>query len=140
MPQSPIGVTAMSRTFLRSLSLALTLATICALPSAAQTIRVRGDGALRVQVAPSAKIAVPVTIDMSSASGANVASLTTGVSWAASRLTLDSVKAGAFGTLTSNTANAGTGSISLSTYNNSGATGTVTFATMYFTAGTAGGT
>ncbi|MES2177596.1 MAG: Ig-like domain-containing protein [Gemmatimonadota bacterium] len=94
-----------------------------------------------MRVLPSGKIAVPVTLDMSASAGGNLASLATGISWTSTRLTLDSVKAGAFGTLTSNIAGAATGSASLSVSSATGTTATATIATLYFTAAsTAGGT
>ena len=90
-------------------------------------------------VAPGAKLAVPIAVDMTAATaGTNLASLTSMASWSATRLTLDSVTAGTFGSLTSNVTS---GSATLSLFSGSGTTTSVTIGTLYFTASaTAGGT
>ena len=106
-----------------------------AIPSAqAQTVLLRGGATLRTQVAPGAKVAVPVVIDLSGSAGTNVSSLTMGMSWGTSRLTFDSLRAGTFGSLTSNTGGAASGSVVMSAFSAAGTTTTVTMATAYFTA------
>lgn len=110
-------------------------------PLSAQSVVISGGPTVRAQVSPGQKITVPVTIDLTNGGGTNVASLTLGVTWNAARLTLDSVRSAGFGSLTANTANAGTGSASLSTFDGSGTNVTATMARLYFTAaGTTGGT
>ena len=95
---------------------------------------------LSVVALPNAKLAVPIVIDMSAASGGtNLAALTTAVAWGSSRLVFDSIKAGAFGALTSNMTNAANGGATLSLVNATGTTSTVTFATLYFTAAATNG-
>lgn len=129
----------MVRTRLGALVTAALLAapvTLCA-----QTITIRAGSAARTQAPPGTKIEVPIVADLSTAGGTILASITTGVSWGASRLTLDSVKTAGFGTLTANTTNAGSGSLSFSVFDAAGATNTVTLATVYFTtSATTGGT
>ncbi|MES2176378.1 MAG: Ig-like domain-containing protein [Gemmatimonadota bacterium] len=95
-----------------------------------------------VQVVPNSKVIVPVIVDFSAASaGMNLASLSTGIAWSTSRLTLDSIKAGTFGTFSANTSNAASGGASFSISNASGATSSVALSTLYFTASaTSGGT
>lgn len=104
------------------------------------TITVSAGAAPSAQVAPSGKVAVPIIADMSAATGTtNLAALTTTVTWGQARLTLDSVKAGAFGSLTANTSNAASGTAALSLFNGTGTTTTVTVGTLYFTAAIAPG-
>ena len=104
------------------------------------TITIAAGSTTSTVVNPSGKLAVPIIVDMSAATpGTNLASLFTTVSWASSRLTLDSVKAGAFGTLTPNTTNASTGSATLSLQSPTGTTATVTIGTMYFTGAASNG-
>ncbi len=99
-----------------------------------------GDGTpLRIQQGTS--IAVPFTVDMSAAAGANLAALTATLQWGSGQLLLDSVKAGAFGTLSSNTAAAEGGVAVVSAFSAVGATSSTTLGTLYFrTFETAGGT
>ncbi len=103
-------------------------------PLAAQgTIHVRAGSVSAATYAPNTTVAVPIIIDMSDAAGANLASLTTQLKWGATRLTFDSVKAGNFGSLTANAADAANGNLTLSIFNATGTTTTVTMATVYFT-------
>ncbi|MDB4913780.1 MAG: hypothetical protein JWM95_1424 [Gemmatimonadetes bacterium] len=84
-------------------------------------------------VAPSGtSIAVPMVIDMSGAGGTVLASLSATVSWGATRLTFDSVRAGTFGSVTANTTNAAAGNLVFSVFDGVGTTTTVTVATLYF--------
>ncbi len=107
----------------------------------AQSITVRGGSTLQKQVAPGASVAVPVIIDLGAAGGANLKSLTLGMSWSVARLRFDSLKAGSFGSVTPNTSAVSDGILSASVVDAIGTTTTVTMATAYFTAaGTPGGT
>ncbi|MDB4913947.1 MAG: Ig domain protein group 2 domain protein [Gemmatimonadetes bacterium] len=105
-------------------------------------ITLQAGASATTQVAPSVKLAVPIVIDMSGATGGtNLAALTTTVTWGQARLSLDSVTAGSFGTLTSSLASAANGSTTLSLFNATGTTSGLTMATMYFTSSaTSGGT
>ena len=118
------------------------------LASLALPLAARGQGTITIaagltastSVSPSGKLAVPIVVDMSAATGGtNLASLATTVNWGSARLTLDSVKAGAFGVLTSNTTNAPIGSATLTLLSGTGTTATLTFGTMYFTASASSG-
>ena len=94
-----------------------------------------------MQLAPGSKVGVPIVLDMSAGAGTNLAALTTGLAFGTTRLTLDSIAAGGFGSLTANTTNAAAGSATLSTFDATGTTTTVTMATAWFTASaTTGGT
>ncbi|MBW7935347.1 MAG: hypothetical protein H3C62_17410, partial [Gemmatimonadaceae bacterium] len=104
-----------------------------AVPCGSQTITVRSDSARRV-VAPSAKFAVPMLLDLSAAGGQSLASVTTGVTFGATRLTFDSVKTAGFGSLTTNTTGAASGSLTLSLFDGAGTTTSQTMATLWFTA------
>lgn len=120
----------------------LALASLLGVPAiaTAQSITLRADSARRT-IAPSSKLAVPVILDMSAAGGANLASLAAGVAFDASRLTFDSVRTAGFGSLTSNTASAGSGALTLGVFDATGTMASQTIATMYFTASaTMGGT
>jgi hypothetical protein len=102
------------------------------------TIAVAAGNSNGTQVRLGGKLAVPIVIDMSAAGGNNLASITSGVGWDATRLTLDSVRAASFGTLTTN---ATSGHLTLDVFNPSGTTASATIANLYFTAaGTRGGT
>jgi alpha-tubulin suppressor-like RCC1 family protein len=109
--------------------------TLAGLPvlAGAQTITLRADSARRV-ASPGEKVAVPVVLDMSAAAGTNLGSLTTGVTFAKSALTFDSIKAGTFGAVTPNTSGSSNGSLTLGVFDAAGTTTTRTLATMYFTA------
>jgi alpha-tubulin suppressor-like RCC1 family protein len=100
-----------------------------------QSITVAARLSPSTAVAPGAKLAVPLTLDMSNALGANVASLTVTVAWASARLNLDSIKAGSFGTVTSALGGGYTAAISV--FSATGTTTTQTIATLYFTAAAA---
>jgi len=107
----------------------------------AQGVLTLSVGSGPISVAPGSVLVVPLTLDMSAAAGANVAALTTGITWGPARLTLDSVRPGTLGTPTVNTAAASSGSASLSIFNAVGATTTQTVAQLYFTTqGQPGGT
>ena len=86
-------------------------------------VTVKAGAAPLEQIQQGSKLAVPVALDFGASTGASVASLASTVSWSASRLTFDSVRTGAFGALTSNTAGAGGGNISISAVAGAPATG-----------------
>ncbi len=110
-----------------------------AMPASAQsTILLSAGSGNRIRVMPGATLSVPIQIDASGAGGANVASLVSSLTWGATRLAFDSVKAAGFGSLTPNTTSASSGSLGLS-LTSSGTTGSVTMANVYFTASAAGG-
>jgi alpha-tubulin suppressor-like RCC1 family protein len=89
------------------------------------------------QLLPGAKLTVPVIVDLSGTVATNFASLTTGVTWTAGQLTLDSIRAAGFGSLTTNASGA---SASLALFNATGTTSSVTVANLFFTAsGSTGG-
>src|SRR5262245_29753367 len=99
----------------------------------AQVITVRGGPVTRIQVAPNTKLAIPMTLDMSAAAGANVASITSNVAWGPSRIALDSIRTAGFGALTVNTSNAGTGSSIVGVFDATGTASTVVLANLHFT-------
>lgn len=104
-------------------------------------VTVRLGEARVLRVAPTQKFEVPLVVDPSAAGGANVASLTATLTWNPARLTLDSVRAGAFGALTANTTEAATGSLSLSIFSATGTTDAASVARLFFSAAAnAGGT
>ena len=139
MLSSPSPVAALRRGAFRHAAalVAIIAATPCA-ASAQNVITLRADSARRF-VAPSGKLAVPVSVDMSAAGGTNLASLSAGVAFGTSRLTFDSVKAAGFGVFSPTTTNAAGGSITLAVSDGAGTTTTTTIATMYFTASPATG-
>ncbi|MES2177016.1 MAG: hypothetical protein V4550_04050 [Gemmatimonadota bacterium] len=104
--------------------------------SAQNVITIRPGAGGQITATPNTTVAVPIVIDMSAAGGTNLASLTTTVSWSPTRLTFDSLKAGSFGSVSFNSANASAGQLSLSVFDAAGTTSTVTVATVYFTAST----
>ncbi|MDB4913778.1 MAG: cell wall/surface repeat protein [Gemmatimonadetes bacterium] len=104
-----------------------------AVPLSAQgVITVRAGAGTPVIFTPGTSVAVPIVLDMSAAAGANVASLSSIVQWSPTRLTLDSVKAGSFGSVVSNTTNSAAGEMSFSLFNSTGTTSTITALTLYF--------
>jgi hypothetical protein len=107
----------------------------------AQTIAVNAGSASTATVAPSTKITVPVIVDLTNIGGASIASLSTGVTWASARLTFDSIRVatGLGWTLTSNLANAGTGSISFTVSNATALAVTATVVNLYFTSSAGSG-
>src|SRR5947207_3020239 len=114
------------------------VALFVAVPALAQSVvTLRESTGGRIQVAPGAKVTVPIMIDMTSAGGANVAAVSAGMSWLTSRLAFDSVTA-SFGTLTPNTSNVASGSLGLSV-SGPATTTTVTMANAYFTAAAVSG-
>ena len=120
--------------------LAILLVASLAQPVAAQNvITVRPGAGGRIQVTPGAPVSIPIAIDMSSAGGANLASLATGLVWGSNRLVFDSVKGAGFGALTPNTSGAGGGTLGLSVNAAGGTTSTVTMADVFFTASTTPG-
>ena len=111
-----------------------------ATPLAAQSIGVQLGDSARLFVAPGGKLTVPVRLDMSAAANGNLASLTTGLSWNAARLTLDSLRAGTSGaSVTSNLAGVSGGTATLGVFTPSGLTASTVLAQAYFTAATTTG-
>lgn len=108
-------------------------------PAMAQgTIVLRAGTGANLNVQPGAKFSVPVALDMSGAAGANLASLTAVVTWSDARITLDSIRGAAFGTVTSSSF---PGVALLSVFSATGATTSQPLADLFFTAAsTAGGT
>jgi hypothetical protein len=102
-------------------------------PVESQTIVLVVGAEGRTVVAPGGHFTVPLTADMSSANGQTLGSLSTAISWNNSRLTLDSLKSGGFGSLISNV-NAADGTGSLSAFDGTGTATTAQIATLYFTA------
>ena len=99
-------------------------------------ITVTAGAAASVLLGQSARLTVPVIVDMTSSGSSNLASLAVGVTWAAGRLTLDSIRAGTFGSLTSNSAS---GTATLAMFNATGTTSSVTLANLFFTAASSTG-
>jgi uncharacterized protein YjbI with pentapeptide repeats/alpha-tubulin suppressor-like RCC1 family protein len=105
----------------------------------AQSIDVRLGDSARVRVAPGAKVAVPVVVDLAARGPLTVASLQGRIRWGSGRLTLDSIRAGSGWTVTTNADSAGM--VRLVTYSPSALPATGAVAVAHFTAaGTAGGT
>lgn len=92
-----------------------------------------------VRVVPGQRFELPLIIDASTAGGASVASLTSTITWDASRITLDSVVAGGFGTLTFNANNAASGSLAVSVLSPTGTTAAATVARLFFRASVSNG-
>ena len=123
--------------------LAALLAISTASPLAAQRIGLAVGDSARMQFSGAEKIAVPVRVDMSAAGGGNLAAFEASLSWGATRLTFDSLRAaGASGlSVTTNSSNATGGSVALSAFSPSGLTSSGLLLTAYFTVGQlAGGT
>ena len=87
-----------------------------------------------IRATPHGKLVIPIVLNMTEAGGGDLAALTATVAWSHARLTLDSVTAGGFGSLTSNTSKAATGSATFSVFNVTGTSRTVTVAQLFFTA------
>ena len=106
----------------------------------AQAIGVQLGDSSRLFVAPGGKLTVPVRLDMAAAAGGNLASLTTGLTWNAARLTLDSLRAGTSGaSVTSNLSGVAGGTATLGVFTPTGLTASTVLAQAYFTAaGTTG--
>jgi alpha-tubulin suppressor-like RCC1 family protein len=97
----------------------------------AGVVTVGVDPAVSRLVEPGARLTVPIVVDPTGAPATNIASLTARVQWSPQRLTLDSIRPGAFGTLaTSNTA----GLAALSMFNPTATTTPTTIANLFFTA------
>ena len=111
----------------------LALATPGALPAQAAIVLQAGQ-APTAATTPSAHLVVPVLVDMDAARGADLAALTATATWNQKHLTLDSVAAGNFGTLTSNATAAASGRATFSVFGVTGTLRTVTVARLFFTA------
>ena len=109
--------------------------------SVAGKVNIRLGDLRTVRIVPGQRFELPLVIDPAGAGGANVASMTAAITWDAARISLDSVTAGTFGTLTFNANNAATGSLSVSVISPAGTTAAVTVARLFFKAAvTNGGT
>jgi hypothetical protein len=109
----------------------------------AQRIAFSVGDSTRVTVAPGAKVAVPISVDLSAAGSATLASLQAGLAWGSTRLTFDSLRvAAATGfSLTPNLTAVSTGSLSFNAFSASALAASGPIATAYFTAtSTSGGT
>ncbi|MDB4908589.1 MAG: metalloendopeptidase containing Ig-like domain [Gemmatimonadetes bacterium] len=108
----------------------------------AQTITLKAGSSPTMSVAPGAKFAVPVIVDISAAGAVHIASFQTGMTWGSGRLTLDSLRtqAGTDFSVTPNLANAASGSIVFNAFAANNITATQTVTNAWFTAGSAGGT
>ena len=126
----------------RALLVALALCGLAA-PAASQTIALNVSDSARMIIAPNAKLAVPVSVDLSAAGVLNLASLQAGVTWGASQLTFDSIRVAPSSgfTLTPNPANVATGSLTFNTFSATALVASGPLFNVYFTAGaTSGGT
>jgi hypothetical protein len=105
------------------------------------SIVIGAPGGASIRVQPGSAFSVPVIVDMTNAVNADLASLTTSVSWDHALARLDSVRSGkpSFGTLVQNSAKAAEGLLLLSVFNGTGTTKTVPVATLYFTAAASAG-
>ena len=114
-----------------------------AAPLAAQTLVLNVGDSARVQVPPATKLTVPLKVDLTAATGTNLASVQGRLTWAVSALTLDSVRAaGTAGwTVTANTDSAAAGIARVSSSGTAALAASGTIAALYFTAGASvGGT
>jgi alpha-tubulin suppressor-like RCC1 family protein len=112
-----------------------------AAPLSAQTIGVYVGDSARIELAPSAKLTVPLRADLQSAGGASIASLQGRLGWSSSRLTLDSIRAISGWTLTANQDSVAVGRLAFSTFGTAVLPASGPVATAYFTASaTSGGT
>ena len=112
-----------------------------ALSLAAQSVGVNVGDSAHVIVPPSAKLAVPVSVDLSSAGALNLASLQAGVTWGASQLTFDSIRVapGSGFTLTPNPASVASGSLTLNAFSATALAASGPLFNLYFTAGASSG-
>jgi alpha-tubulin suppressor-like RCC1 family protein len=110
-------------------------------PLAAQTLVLSLSDSARVQVAPGSKVTVPLTVNLSAATGTSLASLQGRVTWAASQLTLDSVRAtGSAGwTVLANLDSVAQGRAGVVTYGATALPASGPIGALYFTATTTNG-
>jgi hypothetical protein len=90
-------------------------------------------------VAPGAQISVPLLLDMSAANGTSIDSIATSLFWNPAVVTLDSVKAEAFGSFPKFALNRTGGLLDFGARSSSPVAATTTLATLYFTAALTGG-
>jgi hypothetical protein len=112
-------------------------------PALAQTIGVNVGATPQIVVAPSAKVTVPINIDLSNAGASDLASYQATMLWGSARLTFDSIRVvGATGfSLTANTTGAAGGSVPFNAFSAAKLAASGTLANAYFTASaTTGGT
>jgi hypothetical protein len=110
-------------------------------PLSAQTISVSILDSATVYVAPGAKLAVPLRVDLSAAGTTTFAALQGALTWSASRLTFDSLRvvSSTGFSLTANTASAGTGTVSFNAFGTTALAVSGPLAMAYFTAGSGTG-
>ena len=109
----------------------------------AQRIAFSVGDSTRVTVAPGAKFAVPIGVDLSGAGSATLASLQASLAWGSTRLTFDSLRvvAATGFSLTPNLTAVSTGSLTFNAFSASALAASGPIATAYFTAtATTGGT
>lgn len=107
---------------------------------AAQSIAVNASASANTNVAPGAKLTIPVVIDLANAAGINIASLQAGISWGTSALSFDSIRvapATGWTTFVPNIAGAGGGSVSFSASRSTALPSSGTVANAFFTASAA---
>jgi hypothetical protein len=119
------------------------VATVLAgVPAAAQpvSISINVGATPSAQIAPGAKLTVPIIVDLSQAGVEDLASLQGSLSWNPARLAFDSLRLAVAGwTFTQNTTNAAAGGLTFAAFNSTNLPATATLANAYFTAGTEGG-
>jgi alpha-tubulin suppressor-like RCC1 family protein len=121
----------------RLLSRVVPLSLLAALPlalSAQGTVVVTAGTSTKVQLAPGTKFKVPITLDVTSAGTAAVASLGAELDWDPNGLTIDSVTAGTFGTLTKPIIRSSAGIVTVAVFSATPASGSTTIANVWFTA------
>ena len=127
--------------FVAPRAVVLALALLASGTAHAQSISVGAGDSARLVVAPGARLAVPVRVDLSSAAPLTLASLQADVRWNSARLTFDSVRvvASTGFSQTANVASAGTGLVTFRAFSTSALSESGALTTLYFTAGATSG-
>jgi uncharacterized protein YjdB len=122
-------------------AVALALAFLASGTAHAQSISVGAGDSARVVVAPGARLAVPIRVDLTSAAPLTLASMQADVRWNSARLTFDSIRvvASTGFSQNANTASAGTGLVTFNAFSTSALSASGALTTLYFTAGTTSG-
>ena len=110
-------------------------------PLSAQIIGLSVLDSASAYVAPGARLAVPLHVDLSAAGTTTLAALQGALSWSASRLTFDSLRVVSTTgfSLTANTASAASGSVSFNAFGTTALAASGPLAMAYFTAGSGTG-
>jgi hypothetical protein len=110
-------------------------------PLSAQIIGLSVLDSASAYVAPGARLAVPLHVDLSAAGTTTLAALQGALSWNASRLTFDSLRVVSTTgfSLTANTASAASGSVSFNAFGTTALAASGPLAMAYFTAGSGTG-